>query len=1242
MRRILPLLVFFFLSHFSDFCSAQKVGVLYGMTYSGGKFGDGSLFSIDLADSSYSLLNSFLNNADGDGFNPYGNLIQDTDSQLYGMTYNSSQYGTIFKFNILTDSETVLHQFEDIDGAFPHGSLLAVPHGVLYGMVYQGGKNNAGGIFNYNINTSVFYEYFDFTKSSGYQVYGSLIMANNGLLYGMTSNQDSTYGTLFSFNPADSSFIDLIYFAANGSNGSIPHGSLIQASDSNLYGMTLQGGTLDSGVIFRYNINTNTQTVLVSLKDSLGTLPYGSLIQATDGNLYGMTSAGGAFNLGVIFRYNLTTGKDTVLWSFNGTDGANPHGSLIQADDGILYGMTLNGGKYNNGVVFSFNPVTAIEDTILSFNGANGANPYGDLVEAMSATITTKNNVCFGDNGGAATINVRGGHYPLSYKWSNGATTDTDSGLKAGNYAATVVDAKDIAYNFSFTINQPAQLTDSIKQLTNVSCFGGKNGSATISVNGGTKPYSYAWSSSSNTDSVADNLSIGSYTCTVIDSNKCISQIAIAITQPAAPLKDSTSAKTNVNCYGLNTGSAVVGVTGGTPPYSYTWSAGAGSNPAINGLVSGTYTCVIYDSNHCKVADIVTITQPAEIIGVTSYTPTPCSKDSGSVDVSVTGGTPPYTYLWSPTGVTSTLVTGLPAQSYTCAITDSLGCTQTAIVYLPNIDGPKASIITSANVICHGDSTGTATAIVSGGHLPDTSFLWSPYGGTGSTAAKLVAGTYTFSTTDSAGCVGTATVTITQPPQLRDSVSRSINVTCSGGNNGAINVGAVGGTPPYTYLWTPPGIGSGPFINILSAGIYTCTITDKNNCPAYPAQIIETITSPDPLSIDTSATVTKCGKSTGSASIAVVSGGVAPYAYLWSNGLTTTTIANLSGGSYFCKITDSLHCITEAEVTVPDTGGPKETITITHGIRCYGDSTGTLTANVKGTLPYKYQWSSGAGTNYIATNLAAGSYTCVVADATGCFVQDTISIIQPPQIVAAIQVTGICSGSSGGGSATANVSGGVPPYSYPWSSGSTNDSIANAGVGGYLCEITDLNGCIFDTAVKITVAQPMAIVSLTVDSTTCPGCSDGAITVHVTGGIPEGDSLYYFYIWSNGATGDSLINNLDSGWYSVCITSPYGCGTECDSGYVVTGIQALAYSTNCVKIFPNPNNGLLYILLPALGQTELLIYDELGNIVFSQQINAEVSPYTTKVNLANLPDGIYIVRIISGKGAMVKKIDLQK
>ncbi len=239
----------------------------------------------------------------------------------------------------------------------------------LWGMTNGGGINNQGAIIKMNEDGSNFQMIFSFGSTSGVLPYGSLLFANNQKLYGITHNGGlNDKGTIFSIDPASNNFSVLYNF--DSINGSFSESSLIQCNNSLLYGTTLKGGIYDGGVIFSFDISTNTLTILHNFDGLNGANPFGRLLQANNGIFYGM-AAGGLHSDGVVFSFDPSTNIYSDLHDFNVSDGHGPVGDLIQANNGLLYGITYIGGLYNNGVIFSYD--ISIDSLIVlhNFNPSN-------------------------------------------------------------------------------------------------------------------------------------------------------------------------------------------------------------------------------------------------------------------------------------------------------------------------------------------------------------------------------------------------------------------------------------------------------------------------------------------------------------------------------------------------------------------------------------------------------------------------------------------------------------------------------------------------------------------------------------------------------------------------------------------------------------------------------------------------------------------------------------------------------
>ena len=374
----------FFLLH-SLFINSQTE--LWGLMRSGGQFDKGIIFKTDGTANNYQLEYNFTN---VDGEQPfYSKLLQAADGKLYGTTSGPTSY--LYQYDpILSKYSTKVKMNNWAMGIDAQGSLIQASNGKIYGMTNLGGVSNKGIIYEYDPVSEVFIRKIDFDGTvKGSNPVGTLMQASDGNLYGMTKTGGvNNKGVLFQYDPVSGAFTKKIDF--NGTtNGSSPYGDLIQASDGLLYGMTQGGGANNNGVLFQYDPISG---LLVNKIDfggvTTGAFPKGSLMQASDGYLYGMTEGGGTSNKGVIFKYDFTVGVITKVFDFTTGSGANPTGSLMQASDGNLYGLTSFGGLNTYGVLFQFDPVSNTYSTKVNFDGiVKGQKPYGSLMQASDGRL---------------------------------------------------------------------------------------------------------------------------------------------------------------------------------------------------------------------------------------------------------------------------------------------------------------------------------------------------------------------------------------------------------------------------------------------------------------------------------------------------------------------------------------------------------------------------------------------------------------------------------------------------------------------------------------------------------------------------------------------------------------------------------------------------------------------------------------------------------------------------------------
>jgi len=828
------------------------------------------------------------------------------------------------------------------------------------------------------------------------------------------------------------------------------------------------------------------------------------------------------------------------------------------------------------------------------FFGVNGyafaKNQAGNIVTTDSVTNVS----CNGGTDGLIDLTVSGPNAPFTFLWSNNETTEDIANLVAGNYAVTIFDAIGDSLNLNFLVNEPLPITIS-SNVTSVTCFGGSDGSISLSVSGGTGSYNYLWSNSETLSSIS-NLIAGSYSVSITDSLGCNEFEVIAIGQPTAiniignvtdilcsggsdgnidvsvsggsgsyfyswsngaltqdlnsisagaytltvsdfsgctnsssfnvnqPSPISISATVNsINCFGNNDGSINLSSNGGTGTLNYLWSD-ASINEDLIGVVAGIYFVTITDANGCTKDTTIEITQSPAIVITGVVSDVTCNGLSdGSIQANANGGSGVYSFTWDNSIVSQDLV-GVAANNYSLVVKDNLGCEVSQIF---TVNEPSVISINSAvsNVTCFGLNNGQIN-ITSIGGVGNYTYLWNN-ASADSLLQSIIAGNYSVVATDGNGCTTAETYTVNQPSQLV--LSDVINaVQCNGGSDGGIDLSITGGTPSYLYSWSNGSTTQD--INGLSAGSYTVTVTDANNCSASSSY---TITQPSLLIASLSSVNPACGAANGSIS-AAVSGGTSGYNYLWSNASTASLISNVAAGVYTLTVTDANGCTAVQSSSLVNQNGPSITSGITTNPSCNGGSNGSIDITISGgASPFVYSWSNGQ-TSQDVTGLSAGTYTVTITDANSCVISNSYTINQPSALIANVSTTATTCNLNNG-SATTAASGGTGALTYLWNNASISSSVSNVAAGNYTVTITDANGCSIIRTATVNATLPPVVVQSSLTIVLCNGDSTGSITIAVNNGTTP-----FTFVWSNGATTQN-ISNIKSGTYTVTVTDANGC-----------------------------------------------------------------------------------------------------
>lgn len=406
----------------------------------------------------------------------------------------------------------------------------------------------------------------------------------------------------------------------------------------------------------------------------------------------------------------------------------------------------------------------------------------------------------------------------------------------------------------------------------------------------------------------------------------------------------------------------------------------------------------------------------------------------------------------------------------TYEVIDVSGLTNTCSFTVERFELPEVQL-SAQDALCFGQNDGSINAAVTSGTAP-YSYNWSN-GSSTQNIDQLQPGVYTLVVTDDNGCSASANETVSEPVQLTLGAASS-DVSCFGGNDGGINITVNGGTSPYSYNWSN-GTSNEDLVGV-SIGNYNVVVTDNNGCQInYSA----TLSEPSEILISSQVFDASCSAPNGAVQV-VVTGGVSPYQYNWSNGATTAGISNVTAGDYTLTVTDANGCNQVLEVTV----GATDNLSIESRIsdvKCFGESNGSASVIItSGSAPFTYEWSNGDTTSSIS-NVAAGNYTVTVTDAVGCTTTLDIEISEPDELnvllTAEVYENGfnVTPFGNNNGSVLATVSGGTTPYNYIWSNGEVGQQITGLTAGQYAVTVRDFNNCTVYKTIVLTEVEELAM-----------------------------------------------------------------------------------------------------------------------------------------------------------------------
>ena len=816
--------------------------------------------------------------------------------------------------------------------------------------------------------------------------------------------------------------------------------------DPYTFSLTKDGKTFSSGDVLRHFVNGNQ----VGYKTSFTGLSAGSYSLIVRENVAtNPYNSNTIYNCAKVFQQTFTISEpDEFTSSGSVTDidcNGNESGAIDLSVDGgtanYIYAWTKTGDDSYSATTQDLTDLSGgtYNVTITDANDCTTTNSFTIIepVELIIADAGLSTEIaCFGDNG-QIRVDITQESVPVTedsipdytydlYQGDSIVQTNTTSDLNytfdapAGTYKVRVTDASGCFKETSdITLTQPDPISISTNSTSNVSCNGGSDGFIDITISGGTtndsSSYTIQWikendsNFSANSEEIS-NLSSGTYTVTITDSNECSVSDTFIISEPDE--LTSSGSITNIDCNGNENGAIDLSVNGGTANYIYAWTkTGDDSYSAttqdLTDLSGGTYNVTITDANDCTTTNSFTIIEPVELIIADAglSTEIACFGDNGLIRVNITQATvASYTYALyqGDSVVQTTTISDLnytfsaPAGTYEVRVTDANGCASSFTTELTQAEEELLIDIEKTDLNCYNSNNGTITVTTTGGVAPYT-FSWSD-SGTGSFRDGLTIGTYTVTITDSIGCVKVRTVEIENGDLFNiDPVVTPIS--CFGADDGSIELNLEGGVSPISFIWSDDS-NAGQSRNNLPPGDYSVLIQDASGCEI---QRDFTIIEPEEISISAVVTnATDCDNPASGSIDLQISGGNSPYIFQWSNGAVTEDISALIAQTYSVTVTDSKGCISEKEFTI--TRPDDLEIDLATNIYAVCESREVFQNNTLsisgGVAPYIIQWSGGEVTgnnNEIMDTKIDGSYQVTVTDALGC--SESISFdVSTPEI----------------------------------------------------------------------------------------------------------------------------------------------------------------------------------------------------------------------------------------------------
>ncbi len=881
-----------------------------------------------------------------------------------------------------------------------------------------------------------------------------------------------------------------------------------------------------------------------------------------------------------------------------------------------------------------------------------------ELMNIVFSTLQAP--TCVGVENGMLGTTVNGGVAPYDYAWSNGATTANIDNLSSTDYFVEVTDA-----NGCISVSDTAQLVapqlvsiEDFLVIDSIQCKDANNGSVFYRVKSeaaGANSFSFRWQDSTL---IADDLngfwlssdyttlSAGNYDLEIMDNIGCVLNTSFEITEPDFLQIDTVLAE-SPSCFGENDGNAIANISGGTAPYTYSWTLPNNrivrtAGEILQNIDGGNYKLEIIDVNNCvSPAYNFNIESSSPInLEVTEVRDVSCSNpENGLIDINATGGRGGINFEWN-NGLLTEDLTDLDAGVYTVSITDGAECTLIRSFEIKfEEDSLDLELVSLNNPNCEGTNDGEISIKVNGG-FGTYQYFWNNgdqvIDGDSTSLQGLSEGVYNVSVVDESNeylCVGyLGDLTLLPEGDISVSLDDFTNeLACFDDNNGAFFITPNGGTAPYEYLWSNGATTQD--VDNLTAGNYTLTVTDANGCTWSSEELFPEILSPinsfkiRPNFVTDSLCV---GDDSGQIMIDF-DGGTFPYTFDWNNGATTASIQNLLPGNYSLTATDQNNCVVRFDTTIAIKVEALQANLLTSDLTCFNDNSGFIEAKVIcGVPPYQYLWSTGDTTKNLI-NLPQGNYAVTITDANGAEMTDAITLRSPPLLkVDSTRIDLInCEGFI-----RLDVSGGVSnSYNYTWRDEmgiiiSTTNTANGLAAGNYGVTIQDANNCqvILDDLV---IANELTIDSIETSSTFNKQSNRGTLRVDTI----IGGTAPYNYLWlneNNGVIGtNAVVSGVVLGDYYVIVTDQNGCELRQKQTLDISDPIVELSEVESFKLYPNPTASISFLDLQFAKSVDVSIslLDGIGKeLILIEKRN--ITTFQQEIDLSSYASGIFYIKII--------------